>query len=210
MTINRDKIGTDLDILRDLINKSNDAIFVNDPQTGLFIFVNDKACASLGYDRRELLNMGVMDIETTFPDNFSWRTHVSEVRQRGSLIMEGIHKRKDGTTFPVEANISYAALKTREYMVVVVRDITERKRTEEEKDRLAKAVSVVSEDIAVTDEKDRFIYVNDVHAKTYGYRQSELLGKTWRDITPRELVPLIEKEISRTLHSRDIGVPACA
>ena len=76
VTKNKDEIETDLELFRDLINKSNDAIFVNDPQTGLFIFVNDKACASLGYDRQELLKMNVMDIETIFPDNFSWQTHV--------------------------------------------------------------------------------------------------------------------------------------
>ena len=64
MTINKANIETNLDILRDLINKSNDAIFVVDPTAGLFIFVNDKACTSLGYDRQELLKMGVMDTET--------------------------------------------------------------------------------------------------------------------------------------------------
>jgi len=85
-------------------------------------------------------------------------------------------------------------------------DITKRRRDEEEKDRLAKAISVVSEGIAMTDEKDRYIYLNDAHAKTYGYLQSELLGKTWRDIIPPKLVPLIEPEISRTLHSRDNGI----
>ena len=131
MTKNKDEIETDLELFRDLINKSNDAIFVNDPQTGLFIFVNDKACASLGYDRQELLKMNVMDIETIFPDNFSWQTHVDELRQRVSHMLEGIHKRKNGTTFPVEANVSYVVLNTREYMVAVVRDITERKQAAE-------------------------------------------------------------------------------
>src|SRR5271169_4671023 len=99
MTKNKDKIETDLELFRDLINKSNDAIFVNDPQTGLFIFVNDKACATLGYDRQELLKMSVMDIEITLPDNFLWQAHVNELQRRGSHIMEGIHKRKNGTTF---------------------------------------------------------------------------------------------------------------
>jgi PAS domain S-box-containing protein len=132
MTKREDSLETDLELFRDLINKSNDAIFVNDPQTGLIIFVNDKACASLGYDRQELLKMDVMDIETTFPDNFSWQAHVDQLRQRGSFILEGIHKRKDGTTIPVEANVSYVAINKSEYMVAVVRDITDRKLAEEE------------------------------------------------------------------------------
>jgi PAS domain S-box-containing protein len=131
MTIDKDNIETDQAIFRDLINKSNDAIFVDDPQTGRFIFVNDKACTSLGYERQELLKMGVMDIETTFPDNFSWQNHVNELRQRGSIMLEGIQKRKNGTTIPVEGNISFVVLNTKEYIVAALRDITERKKAEE-------------------------------------------------------------------------------
>jgi PAS domain S-box-containing protein len=129
MSKNKDKID-DLELFRDLINKSNDAIFVADPQTGLFIFANDKACASLGYDRGELLKMSVMDIEAELPDNFLWQTHIKELRQMGSLIFEGVHKRKNGAVFPVEANISHVVLNAREYLVTVVRDITERRRAE--------------------------------------------------------------------------------
>lgn len=128
LTKNKDKFETDLELFRDLINKSNDAIFVTDPQTGLFIFVNDMACANLGYDRQELLKMKVKDIEAIFPDNFSWETHVEALRQRGSYMLEGIHKRKNGSTFPVEINVSYVVQSPREYMVAVVRDITERKK----------------------------------------------------------------------------------
>ncbi|HXX81282.1 MAG TPA: PAS domain S-box protein, partial [Thermodesulfovibrionales bacterium] len=125
-----DTIKNDLELFRDLIDRSNDAIFVNDPQSGRFTFVNEKACASLGYDRHELLEMGVMDIEATLPDNFSWQEHVNEVRQRRYLTFEGIQKRKDGVKFPVEVNISFVAMSTREYMVAVVRDVTERRRAE--------------------------------------------------------------------------------
>lgn len=131
MANNKDNIETDLALFRDLINKSNDAIFVNDPQSSLFIFVNDKACASLGYTRQELLKMGVKDIDTMFPDNILWQAHVNEVKRSGSHMLEGIHKRKDGTTFPVEVNVSYIPLDRRDYMLAVVRDITERKQTSE-------------------------------------------------------------------------------
>ena len=334
MTKNKDKIETDLKLFRNLINKTNDAIFVADPQTGRFIFVNDQACTSLGYDREELLKMNVMDIETNFPDNFSWQTHADELRHRGSHMVEGIHKRKNGTKFPNEANVSYVVLKTREYMVAVVRDITERKQAEEAlrthekqlaesqriaqigswehnlttgqvfwsdelfrllgldpktdpadiemffdmvhpddkralkeaidetvrlhmpfnieyrvilkngstrillaqaelihddtgtqailsgtgqditerkqaeeaKDRLLRAISAATEGIAITDDKDRFIYLNDAHARIYGYLQYELIGKTWRDIVTPESLSMIEGYLSETLHSRDIGI----
>lgn len=130
MINDQDNIETDLALFRDLINRSNDAIFVVDALTGIFIFVNNKACSSLGYDYEELRNLRVTDIETALPDNFSWQEHVSELRQTGSLIFEGAHRRKNGTVFPVEANISYMKRTDREYLVTVVRDISERKLTD--------------------------------------------------------------------------------
>lgn len=84
-------------------------------------------------------------------------------------------------------------------------DITERKHAEETKDRLLMAISAASEGIAITDEKDRFIFVNDAHARIYGCLQGELLGKTWRDTVPADLQPLIEKDLSGTLHNRSVA-----
>ena len=54
--------------------------------------------------------MKIMDIETNFPDIFSWQTYVDELREKGTLMLEGINKRKDGSIFPVEANVSYVGL----------------------------------------------------------------------------------------------------
>lgn len=179
MTIEKDNIETDQAIFRDLINKSNDAIFVNDPQTGRFIFVNDMACTSLGYERQELLKMGVMDIETTFPDTFLWQNHVNELRQRSSIMMDGIHKRKDGTTFPVEGNISFVVLDTKEYMVAVFRDISERKKAEEELRVHFETMKNMSEGVNLVRQSDGLIvYANPKFEKMFGYEAGELIGKS--------------------------------
>jgi PAS domain S-box-containing protein len=85
-------------------------------------------------------------------------------------------------------------------------DITERKHAEEVKDRLLMAVSAATEGIAITDDEDRFIYVNDAHARVYGYQREELIGKTWRDTVSRDLQPAIEKEFEKTLHNRAVGI----
>jgi PAS domain S-box-containing protein len=178
MAKNKDNIRTDPELFRDLINKSNDAIFVADPSTGLFVFVNDKACATLGYDRRELLKMGVMDIETSFPDDFLWQTHLNELRQKGSLIFEGIHKRKNGTTFPVEANISYVVQNTREYLVTVVRDITERKGAEGALQLQGEIAANISEGIYLVSANDlRIVYANPRMEEIFGYDPGEMNGK---------------------------------
>jgi len=126
----RKKAERELELFKNLLNRSGEAIFVNDPQTGRFIDVNDRACTSLGYTREELLARGVRDIEANFPDDLIWQDHVAEVRRQGSLLLEGMQKRKEGTAFPVEINVSLVALHGREYMVAIARDITDRKRSE--------------------------------------------------------------------------------
>lgn len=86
-----------------------------------------------------------------------------------------------------------------------VRDITERKRVEKEKDRLLKAIDNTTDGITIADEKDRYIYVNAAYAKIFGYLQEEFIGETWRKITPPELIAPTEKELTRTLHNKDFG-----
>jgi PAS domain S-box-containing protein len=194
-----------LRFFRNLIDQSNDAFFVNDPETGRILDANDKACINLGYKREELLNMRVFDFEATIPDNFSWNEHVKEIQERRNITLEGQHRRKDGTIFPVEVNINYVVIGNVNYMIAVARDITERKRAEKEKDRLLKAIDSGTEGIAITDEKDRYIYVNRAHAMIYGYSQEELIGKTWRDVTPSEIIAPIEKEWSGIMHNKEVG-----
>src|SRR3990170_10781 len=112
-----------LGLFKTLINQSNDAIFIDDSETGRILDVNDKACSSLGYSRHELLKMGVVDIEANIPDHFSWEAHVKEVKEQGTMVLEGRLKRRDGTTFPVEVNVRYITYGKDNYMIAVVRDI---------------------------------------------------------------------------------------
>ena len=130
-------------LFRTLLSQSNDAIFVNDPATGRFLMVNNKACSSLGYSEQELLSLRTIDIEEQFPDQRAWDAHVNDVKSRGSLILEGLHLRSDGSPMPVEMNVTYMTSGEKDYMVALARDISERKladlalRTSEE--RLSKA-----------------------------------------------------------------------
>lgn len=126
-------------LFRNLIDRSNDAVFVNEIETGIIIDANDKACSSLGYTREELFNMRVFEIEDVIPDHFSWKEHVEEVKEKGHLIIEGRQKRKDGSTFPVEVNVNNIVLGKNEYTVAVARDITERKRADEMQKEKARA-----------------------------------------------------------------------
>jgi PAS domain S-box-containing protein len=112
-------------LFRKLIDGSNDAIEVVDPITLQFLDMNDKACLDLGYHRDEMLSMTVYDIDPLLDRPLHTRMN-QKMRKSGFAIIESQHRRKDGSTFPVEINIKYVQL-DREYAVAVVRDITDRR-----------------------------------------------------------------------------------
>ena len=120
-----------LKLFRTLVDRSSDGIEVIDPETGRFVDVNETTCRRLGYTRAELLTMTVPEVETVAVDAPSWRKMVEGIRRTGFKIIEGRHKCKDGSTFPMEVNV-YSVQLDREYLIASVRDITDRKRAAEE------------------------------------------------------------------------------
>ena len=115
-----------LRLFRMLVDQSNDALYVIDPETYRFIDVNGRACLDLGYSREALCPCG-STISTPGLDGLA--KVENELRYSGSAIFESFHRRKDGSTFPVEISIKQVNL-DRIYRVAVARDITERKRAE--------------------------------------------------------------------------------
>jgi len=92
--------------------------------------VNDNVCKAFGYSREELLNMSIPDIDVNFTFKI-WPNHWKELKEKTSFTFESLHRRKDGTTFPVEVTVNYMEFENEEYNCAFARDITERKKQEE-------------------------------------------------------------------------------
>ncbi|HAS17630.1 MAG TPA: hypothetical protein DCR39_07050 [Nitrospiraceae bacterium] len=198
----RRKLEDRLGLFNTLLNQSNDAIFINDPETGGFWDVNDKACSSLGYSREELLNMNVVDIEAIIPDKFLWEAHVKDLKRQGYMILEGRHKRKDGSIFPVEVNVKYIKQDKADYMVAVVRDISERKEMEE---RYRTIVRSSMDCFWLTDSEGRILDVNDTSCKLLDYSRKKLLTMRISDIEAMETTDETAwhiKQVKETGHDR--------
>jgi PAS domain S-box-containing protein len=118
-----------LALFRSLLDRTTDAIEVVDPETGRFLDVNESACRAHGYTREEYLALRVPDLDPVVAAR-PWPEFREETRRAGSRVLESLHRRKDGATFPVEVSVTYIRL-DRDYFLAVVRDITERKRAEE-------------------------------------------------------------------------------
>ena len=91
--------------------------------------MNQKACRDLGYSREELLSLTVFDVDSRV-DKSVMTTLTAEIRETGFVIFESEHRRKNGSTYPVEVNLKNVTL-DRNYCVAVVRDISERRRAQE-------------------------------------------------------------------------------
>jgi PAS domain S-box-containing protein len=130
----RKRVEETLRLTQFSVDNAGDAVFWMGPDAH-FIFVNDAACASLGYLREELLSMTVHDIDPNFPAVI-WPKHWEEVRERGSFMIESRHRTKDGRIFPVEITVNYLKFEGREYNCAFARDITERKEAEKEREQM--------------------------------------------------------------------------
>lgn len=123
-----DKLAASESRFRELVEHASDAIFVLDPQ-GNFVDVNYRTCKSLGYEREELLAMKVEDVETDLPVNAvedMWR----DLKGGAAVTLDGTHRRKDGSTFPVEVRIGLLTHGDRPMIVAMARDVSARKQVE--------------------------------------------------------------------------------
>jgi PAS domain S-box-containing protein len=142
---------------RHLVDNAGDAFFLRTEQ-GKILDVNRRACDSLGYTRKELLAMTIMDVDVSFGS-----TNLAQYSNRPAedypLTFEGAHRRKDGTTFPVEIRLAPLDVSGQRMMLALVRDITDRKRAEtalHEERRLLRGMLDVHE-------RDRKLVAYEIH-----------------------------------------------
>lgn len=139
-----------LELFQHLIDESNALVFINDPVTGELLYANQTAADELGYALDDLIGTPVYEIETEFETVDEWHQHVDAVRERSRVRFAGVQQRADGSTFPVEVNLTYVSL-DEDYMVAIARNITERKQREaaleEQNERLERFVSIISHDL---------------------------------------------------------------
>ena len=125
---------------RQLFEHSVDALLVIHDETREIVDCNKEACRSLGYSREELFALRLDDFAFEIlseeekkqrGSNTPWRRALAG--EPGTIIgfHENEHRRKDGTTFPVEVGVGSIDYEGRRMILASVRDITERKRSEE-------------------------------------------------------------------------------
>ncbi|MDA3791960.1 MAG: PAS domain S-box protein, partial [Desulfobacula sp.] len=114
---------------KNLFNSVTDSVIIFDSQTRIFIDINKAASKLYGYTKEEFLQLTQNNI-TAEPENSE--TSIKKVITDGKInIPVRYHKKKDGTVFPVEITPGSFKIKNKDMVFGIVRDMTERLRSEE-------------------------------------------------------------------------------
>jgi diguanylate cyclase (GGDEF)-like protein/PAS domain S-box-containing protein len=148
--------------------------------------VNKAACLSLGYTREELLQLSIFDIDPVVTQEKieNERKIRKELKNKEDKnIFETFHKTKDGRVFPVEITASYVEYDGKNYTCSIVRDISERKANEHERElhsSLQTAIFEATADgIVVTNLDKLFTNYNQNFIKLWGFKDINLLDESY-------------------------------
>jgi PAS domain S-box-containing protein len=142
---------------------------------GRFLEVNETYCRMNGYSEEELLSMYISDVED-LESSDDTAAHMQKIIAQGEDRFESRHRRKDGSIFDVEVSVQYVHSKGGHF-VAFLRDITERKRTEEafrtSEERLSLALQAAEQGIYDLDLTTGEAVVTPEYALMLGYDPDE-------------------------------------
>ena len=112
-----------------LSERARDIMLFVDAHDGRIVEANDAAVEAYGYPREQLLGMPIRDLRA--PDTLGEVATQMHRADEYGLLFETRHRRRDGTTFPVEVSSKGTVDVSRRILLSIVRDISERKTAEE-------------------------------------------------------------------------------
>ena len=118
---------------RNLVEQASDGFIVH-TLDGRILDVNRQTCLMLGYTRQRLIGMSIFDIATE-RDPVQTRNLWQQLLPGEALTMNSVQQRSGGTRFPVEVRLGSLRYREQDAGLALVRDITDRRRTEEELQR---------------------------------------------------------------------------
>lgn len=123
--------------LQDVVSRSLNEIYVFDPVTLRFKFVNSGGLRNIGYAMEELASMAPFDIMPGHTEE-SFRAVIRPLLagERAVLVFEAAHRRKDGSDYPVEVHLQSVSAAGGAVFLAFINDITVRRTAEEERRKL--------------------------------------------------------------------------
>jgi PAS domain S-box-containing protein len=203
--LNRQAIMKHFDFV---MRHGNDIILLMDSNLNI-IEANERAVESYHYPRQKLIGMNLSGIRA--PEEVPLLAdHVRELNEKGSSYIETAHKRSDGSLFPVEISAYTVEVDGVRFYQSIGRDITERKRTEEEMRESNKKLSTIINNLrgvvfrCNNDANWTMQYISDGIYELAGYLPNEFINnkiRTYSSIIDPEDIPRVWEEIHTSLNT---------
>jgi diguanylate cyclase (GGDEF)-like protein/PAS domain S-box-containing protein len=165
---------------RSIYEEVNDAIFVLDPMSHRFLDINRKAVEMIGYAVEEARGLGIEDI--SFHDRDRTEAEIARRVQSafgGEPQMFEWHARdREGRSLWIEINMRKARIGDFDRVLLLARDITGRRRSEERLRLTSQVVDSTREGVVITDTENRILSVNPAFTEITGYTEEDVLNKT--------------------------------
>ena len=165
---------------RTIAENISDALIIHDCN-GTIIDVNNNACTLFGYSRIELIGTDMAILRDAGRDE-TYDARIKDIRKNGKLYFTStIHKRRDGSVFPVEISSSLVSDQGNGIIHSFFRDAADRIATQNaltaEHDRLTVTLRSIADAVISTDVSGNIVLMNNVAEELTGYQAEEAVGK---------------------------------
>ena len=172
------------------LEESHNEIYIFDAQTLRLVQVNKGARQNLGYSMEELRELSFPGITQELTEvSFAKLAEPLQSGNKDTVMCTTVHRRKNGSLYPVQAHIQLSTMEGRPVFVVIAVDTTELRRAEtalqESEQRLATLVEYAPDAIMILDaDSGRFVQANPKGVRLFGYPREELLKMDSLSVSP--------------------------
>lgn len=188
----RDADAERLTRFRALMDAAGEAIFITEPDSGKILDLNETACRWLRSKQEDLVGRLAKQLDLGFPIVLQEDQEIqfTETRDtRRPVMVSGVHRRQDGSTFPVEAAIARHSFGDQTYVLAVVRDAKGRAQGEEllkQREQVYHDLfESTSDAVYLTTRTGQIVAVNQAAVDLFGYSREEFTRLDARQLFPR-------------------------
>jgi len=177
----------------------SDPVFVINEKFKILV-CNDACVETYGYTKEKFVALNPEQI--IHPDYYdAFRKTLEKTLLSATKLEESVHIRKDGSSFPVEVHSRAEVYGDETGLIVVVRDITERKKAEEDIENI---FNLSPDMIGVFTTEGALLKVNPSWERVLGYTQKELLDMGWADLVHPDDVEKTNKKVKNQLSGNSV------
>ncbi len=123
------KIEFSLQVFTDLVNTTDEAMIVCE-SGGNIIYANNHAAEIYGFTKEEMQNLKFQDIDYQRDETAKWESFYNDLKNHGQIIKEYDFRGIEGKVFSIEERSQYSEIAGNGYIIIFIRNISERKKEE--------------------------------------------------------------------------------